>query len=87
LLENPNDARMKKEMGESVFEKTGKQALYISMNDQIFQTVKVQLVALGLINVHNAQTTQGGMALFWSLTSKGQELLFQLRTVKTEKAT
>ena len=87
LLANPNDALVKNKMEESVFEKTGKQALNISMNDQIFQTVKVQLVAIGLVNVRIAPTTQGGMALFWSLTLKGHELLFKLRTVKTEKAT
>jgi hypothetical protein len=55
------------------------------LNDQIFQTVKIQLIALGLIEVQYAGTTQGGMALFWKLTQKGHELMMQVRTIKSPK--
>ncbi len=84
LLEHPNDVHMKDELRDSVFEKTGIGGTTVSINDQIYQTVKVQFVALGLIEIQYAKTTTGGMALFWSLTNNGNEHLFQLRTVRKE---
>jgi hypothetical protein len=82
LLENPNDLNVKTTLKRSILEKAGKDYFDSRLNDQIYQTVKVQLVALGLVTVEYLQTTKGGMALFWSLTPKGKGLLFQLRTVK-----
>jgi hypothetical protein len=68
----------------SVFKKTGISCHSVSINDQLYQTVKVQLMALGLVEIPYTQTTTGGMALFWSLTKKGQDQLFRLRTVKKD---
>ncbi len=85
LLENPNDTVIKKVLEKSVFEKTGKSSELIDINDQVYQTIKVQLVALGLVDIRYTQTVQGGMALFWILTPKGRELLFQLRTIKKDE--
>jgi|NGEPerStandDraft_6_1074524.scaffolds.fasta_scaffold54212_2 hypothetical protein len=84
LLENPNDTIVKKELESSVFEKTGKTGSTVSINDQIYQTVKIQLVALGLVEIRFTQTTTGSMALFWFLTKFGNEQLFQSRTVKKD---
>lgn len=47
-----------------------------------FQTVKIQFTALKLITVDYTKTTKGGMALFWSLTTRGQDLMLRLRSVK-----
>jgi len=52
------------------------------LDDQVFQTIKVQLIALRLVNVEYSATVQGGAAFFWSLTPKGKALMFQLRTIK-----
>jgi hypothetical protein len=83
LLENPNDTHLKQLLEKSLFNKLNKTGTgYI--DDQIYQTIKVQLVALGLVPVSYQQTTQGGMALFWLLTTKGQGLLFQSRTIRKE---
>jgi hypothetical protein len=82
LLENQHDTAVKIFMKESVFELTGKSGIRITLNDQVYQTIKVQLMALGLVDVQYSPTVQGGMALFWFLTPKGQEILFQYRTVK-----
>jgi hypothetical protein len=82
LFEYPNDSKVKAELEKAVFEKTGKIAITISINDQIYQTIKVQLIALGLVALQYSTAVQGGMALFWHLTPAGKELLFQLRTVK-----
>lgn len=82
LLENPNDTVVKDALKRSILEKAGIDYYSANINDQIYQTVKVQLVALGLVSVSYLQTTKGGMALFWSLTPSGKKMLFQIRTVK-----
>ena len=82
LLENTNDTIVNGTLERAVFEKTGKKYSSVNINNQLYKTVKVQLIALGLVLVNYSQTTKGGMALFWSLSSKGKEMLFQFRTVK-----
>lgn len=57
-----------------------------SVSDQDFQTIAIQMKALGLVDVI-AHTTKDGTAYpFWSLTSKGESLMVELRAVKTTKA-
>lgn len=87
LLQHPNDEYIKTVLKSALHEKTGRSGTTVSLNDQDFQTAKVQLMALGLVDVRYAQTTKGSMALFWSLTSRGQDTLMQLRTVKSARAT
>lgn len=85
ILEHPNDASVKFKMAEQVFAKAGKESgtvSYREMNDSDFDTIKVQFNALKLVSLDYLKTTQGGMALFWSLTSKGQALMIETRTVK-----
>ena len=53
------------------------------INIQDFQTIKVQFWTLKLIRLDYTKTTKGGMALFWTLTESGKQLMIQLRTVKT----
>lgn len=56
-----------------------------SLEDQDLQTISLQLKALGLINVNYSKTTQGGMALFWTLTPQGERLMMQVRTIASSK--
>ena len=48
---------------------------FLKLDDQVFQTVKIQLMAHGLVEL----TTTGS---FWILTSRGKEMVMQLRTVR-----
>ena len=57
------------------------------INDQDFQTITLQLKTLGLINTRYTKTTTGTMAVFWSLTSQGEKLMIESRTVKSKKKT
>jgi hypothetical protein len=56
-----------------------------AMDNQDFQTVRIQLGALGLIKATYAKAIGGGMALFWSLTKQGERLLLETRTVRSRK--
>jgi hypothetical protein len=56
------------------------------LNDQVFQTISVQLRALGLVNIQYLKTVAGGMGLFWSATPRGDRLMLELRTIKSATA-
>ena len=53
-----------------------------SIDDQEFRTITIQLEAYGLIKTSYTQTTKGGMALFWSLTTAGKQLMISSRVVR-----
>jgi len=56
------------------------------LDDQFFQTVGVQLSAIGLVKRQYSQAIGGGMAMFWSLTGAGRRQMLELRTVRTTKS-
>jgi hypothetical protein len=58
-----------------------------SIRDQDFLTIKVQLMALKLIEVETRQLTVAYYTSVWGLTSRGEQLMFQLRTIKTVHST
>ncbi|MCE3027982.1 DUF4062 domain-containing protein [Salinicola sp. DM10] len=82
LVENPNDGLVKRKLAASLLEREGKSGSTISINDQEFKTVTIQLEAYGLITTSYNKTTQGGMALFWRLTKKGKQLMIESRVIK-----
>lgn len=52
------------------------------ISDEVFQVIKVQLLALNLVTTSPLTTTGGGTALFWSLTQKGHSLMMLVSTVR-----
>ena len=56
-----------------------------SLDLQDFLTIKIQFTVIGLFKIKNAGTTNGGNALFWFLTEKGNQLMIETRTIKTAK--
>lgn len=84
LVEHPNDAAVKLRLATILKErKTGSDGgSAITINDQEFKTITVQFQAYGLINTRYTQTTNGGMALFWSLTPKGERLMIESRVIR-----
>lgn len=86
LMNYPNDDTVKKQLATTLFEKCDLGDYSATLNDQIFQTIKIQLQALNLVNVEYLKTTGGGMGLFWSLTKPGTSLMVSLRTVKSAES-
>lgn len=82
LMDNPNELKTKTIFESILGEKNEISSGRIAINKEDFDTIKIQLIVLGLINVSYLQTTQGGMALFWQLTSKGRSLMFSRRSIK-----
>lgn len=83
LLKSPNDITVKQEYVNTFCEMVNLRGSHFDINDQDFQTITLQLKALNLINIEYSKTVQGGMSLFWTLTTKGKNLMMQLRTIST----
>lgn len=74
-----NSARAKKELEYSLKDLMGR---YVDINENLFQTIKIQYSALGLIKYYEARTTQGGTAEFITLTSRGSHYLIKKTAIK-----
>lgn len=87
LLQHLNDGSVNSQLAKSTLKANGKDAdgyYCTKVEEEVFQTVKLQLMALGFVEVKSLQTKQGGMALFWLLTPKGKKCLMDARTIKKE---
>jgi hypothetical protein len=54
----------------------------IDIYSEDFNTIKIQFIALGYVEVNRLGTTQGGVSLFWSLSELGEKYLMNLRAVR-----
>lgn len=86
LLENPSDGSVKITLKKNAIKRTVSDYYESDIDDQIFQTIKIQLMALGLVDVAYSKTTKGGMMLFWRITEAGKDLMLKLRTVRKTNA-
>jgi hypothetical protein len=85
LANNPDDDSAKKYIGRATYEQADTYSSNGSsptVNDQIFQTIKIQLKTLGLVKVDRLKTISGSSALFWSLTKAGEQKMVELRAVR-----
>ncbi len=81
LLEHPSDDSVKKTLTKSILDAAGIKVYFDeSLNDQVFQTVKIQLMAYGLVDI----AIRGDNNPYWNITEKGKSLMIELRVVKTE---
>lgn len=56
----------------------------VSLDDNDYQTIKIQLIAYGLVRVERKATKDGLAALFWSLTPLGEQEMLRLRTIQVK---
>jgi len=82
LLEHPANATVHSVLSTTLLKKSGRWGYSASLDDQVFQSVKIQFIALRLVTVEYTRTVSGSAGLFWNLTPKGREALMQLRTTK-----
>jgi hypothetical protein len=82
LVEHPNDSSVKIQLSESLLELAGKSGTTVRINDQEFKTATIQLKAYGLVQTQYTRTTKGTMALFWSLTDRGERLMLESRVIR-----
>lgn len=53
------------------------------IDSQDFQTIKIQMMALGLMDISNRKLVNGGQRLCWVLTEKGIRIMKDLRIIRT----
>lgn len=82
LMEHPNDKTVKSTLAQIIGDEGKVRPGTRKLNDQQFKTITIQLKALGLVSVDYSKTTQGGMAIFWNLTSAGERVMMRERIVK-----
>ena len=87
LIEHPTNSAVNGGLAKSVYcrhHDTIKPPYNVRIFEKDFETVRLQLEALGLVSVNYSKTTKGNRALFWTLSPAGQQLITQLRTVKSK---
>lgn len=84
LLQWQNDQIMNLKIAECLLKQRGTSSTFYSpeINDNIFQSLKVQFLALGLVQLKELETVKGGLALFWGLTPKGKEIMLKESSAK-----
>lgn len=84
FLESQNDSKAQDIIAKELTKEAGKDTYNAKINTQDFQTIKIQMMALGLMRIANAKATTGGQLLFWILTPKGIEYMNRSRVVRTK---
>lgn len=82
LAQYPNQDTVKNKLTASLFNKTGTTGYSATIDDQDFQTIAIQLKALGLVETKYNKTVGGSMAWFWYLTSQGERIMIEERVVR-----
>ena len=86
LAEFPNDTAVKYVLAKALYSKVSTpDGKTITLDEQLFKTITVQLKALGLIQTTYSSSVNGGMGLFWSATPSGERLTLELRTIRTNR--
>jgi len=62
----------------------GKSASGITVDSNIFQTIKIQLLALGLIQKSDKKRAVADKGKYWKLTPYGENYLMKLRAIRKE---
>lgn len=80
LLAHPTDVSVSIKLGH-ISVQPDQKYYNSSVDDQLFQTVKLQLKALGLVALERIETTRG-IVLRWSLTDLGEQTMTELRAIR-----
>tara|TARA_R110002126_G_scaffold10527_5_gene47942 strand:- start:193 stop:1203 length:1011 start_codon:yes stop_codon:yes gene_type:complete len=87
LMQAKQDSVMSGLIGKSLWQRYNSEpsdAHRHQLKDEIFQTIKIQLMALGLVSVEVGKTVGGGVNLFWNLTPKGSQEMLLRRALTTD---
>ena len=82
LLENPIDSIVKSKLTRELFNKVNNRGYSPSINSEKYETIKIQFKLLKLVDITYSKATNGEMGLFWKLTKSGEQLMYELRSVK-----
>ena len=81
-MQNPHDKSVREYLSTELLKKKDKFERFPQINEEDFQTLKIHLSTLHLIDVNFLKNSEGGSSLFWVLTEFGKKKMRQLRSVK-----
>ncbi|MCJ8321939.1 MAG: DUF4062 domain-containing protein [Colwellia sp.] len=82
LLENPNNYKVRNKLDESLQKRSKSNVTELKLQDESFEKIKIQFMALGIIDVKYLKATGGSMVLFWNLTDIGKSNMLNLLAEK-----
>ncbi|MCZ8388264.1 hypothetical protein BI147_00090 [Achromobacter xylosoxidans] len=96
MIHEANDATLKKALNQFVSDKnheglsknrkfSGLVLRAFAINSDDFQTIKIQLRALGLITKNDKPRSVKDVATYWTLTPYGDEVMTRLRAIRREE--
>jgi hypothetical protein len=85
LFSRPDDLRVKDQLGGAVARRAGRASFRDQIEDEDFETIKVHLRALGLVEFYCKPGPRASTKLIWSLTPDGERLLLELRAIAASR--
>jgi hypothetical protein len=85
LDQQPNQDLVRLKLQAELYKLSKKTGYSAKIDEHDFQTISIQFRVLGLITIQYLKTVKGSMAWFWALTSAGENLMLEERTVKTKQ--
>jgi hypothetical protein len=86
LMEHPANSQVRIYLASRILKKFGKATANARIDEDDYNTIKVHLSSLNLIDVKYSKNTGGGMGLYWNLTEKGTRTMKEIRSVKKTTA-
>jgi len=81
LYKNPSDDEVKTLLVSNINKITNSKPFYSDIDDQLFQTIKIQLLAYKLIEL-TTQKVNNNIIHIWNMTPKGFDYMVDIRTQK-----
>ncbi len=85
LLEKLSEYWVKDKIEHFIVEQLNINVFSLELNDQVFQTIKFQLIAYGLITISYEYNNDDSVEYVWNITEKGKAKRMELRVVRTYK--
>jgi hypothetical protein len=86
LLKQQADGTVEIHLRKAILQVANQDSFESKFDPQLFDTIKIQLKALGLVAIKQLALVGGGVGLFWSLTPQGEAELVHRRTVRSDRA-
>jgi hypothetical protein len=83
LMKTSADSSVQDAVARAGFSQTKEEGSSPTVDNQAFLTVRIQFIALDLVSVRELPLTTGGRALFWTLTEAGEQLMLEIRVVRS----
>jgi hypothetical protein len=83
IVAHPSDLSVQRSLASELYRKHFNRSPYpVELPMAEFHTIRTQFCALDLVQVSYLKSTDGKMALFWSLTERGTQTMMELRTIR-----